>query len=321
VKKMAKKIKLIKDLKKDEIVNDIFVVKFKKPVDKYRNGYKFELRLGDSSKEIMYKYWGPDDEEKVKSIYDSIKSDNIVHIQGRVNEWNNNLEISANDNHIIKVLSPEEYDVSEFIKQTEKPIEEMWGELIKYIESVKNTDMKKILDFFFKDDGFSKKFKQWPAAMYIHHGWLGGLLEHTLSVVKLCDSIYNIHDKMDKDLLITGAVLHDIGKMHEFEITTSIKVSTKGMLIGHVNIGIDMLNKAMDELKTPDKLRLKLVHILMTHMGEYGNNKLPAFPEALTIFHADQLDAKVLQMATLKEEAQTEDDYVYDKHFGNVYLK
>ena len=318
---MLKKNKLIKDLKKEEIINDIFVVKFKKPVIKYKKGYKFELRLGDSSKEIMYKYWGADDEEKVNSVYKSIKPDNVIHIQGRINEWNDNLEISANKDNLIKVISPEEYDVNEFIKQTEKPIEEMWSELTGYIESVKDADMKKILDFFFKDEKFSKKFKQWPAAMYLHHGWLGGLLEHTLSVVKLCDSIYNVHDKMDKDLLITGAVFHDIGKIDEFEINTSIKVSTKGMLIGHVNLGIQMLNKAMDELKTPDELRLKLIHIIMTHMGEYGSNKLPAFPEALTVFHADQLDAKVLQMTTLREEAQTEDDYIYDKHFGNVYLK
>src|SRR3989344_5137304 len=121
--KMIRKIKLIKDLKKDEMVNDIFVVKFKKPVDKYKNGYKFELRLGDSSKEIMYKYWGTDDEQQVKSIYDSIKADNIIQIQGRVNEWNGNLEISGNAEHLIKVLSSDEYDVSEFIKQSDKPIE------------------------------------------------------------------------------------------------------------------------------------------------------------------------------------------------------
>ena len=316
-----KKQKLIKDLKKDEIVNDIFVVKFKKPVEQYTKGYKFELRLGDSSKEIMYKYWGPNDENKVNSLYDGIKKDNVVFIQGRVSEWKDILDISANEQHTIKVLSPGEYDIRDFIKESEKPIEEMWNELFGYIEAVKDNDMKKILDYFFKDEKFAKKFKEWPAAMYIHHGWIGGLLEHTLSVVKLCDSIQKVHDKLNRELLITGALLHDIGKMDEFEVNIGIKVSTKGMMIGHVNLGIDMLNKAMDQLKTPDKLRLKLIHIMMTHMGDYGSNKVPAFPEALAIFHADQLDAKVLQMTTIKEEAQTEDDYVCTKEFGNVYLR
>jgi len=316
-----KKKQLIKDFKKDDIISDIFVVKFKKPVEPYKNGFKFELRLGDSSKEIMYKYWGPSDEAKVKFLYDSIKSDDVVLVQGRVNEWNSQLEISANDHNIIQVLSSEEYEAGDFVRQGSKPVGVMFQNLMEYIESVKNKDLRKILDYFFNDNDFVKRFQDSPAAMYIHHGWIGGLLEHTLSVVTLCMDILKLHDGMDRDLLITGAILHDIGKIEEFTVTTSIKVSTKGMLLGHVTIGIEILTRAMDKLETPEPLRFKIIHMIMTHMGEYGSNKLPAFPEALTIFHADQLDAKVLQMSELKENAQTEDDYFYHKEFGNVYLR
>jgi len=321
---MAEKIRkrqFIKDLKKDDIVSDIFVVKFKKPIEPYKNGYKFELRLGDSSKEIMYKYWGPPEEAKVKLLYGTISSDDVVLVQGRVNEWGNQLEISANENHIIRILSEDEYDIRDFVRETSKPIEIMFQDLLGYIDSIKNKELQKLLEYFFTDAHFVKRFKESPAAMYIHHGWVGGLLEHTLSVARLCEDILKIHDGMDRDLLIAGALLHDIGKIEEFKVTTNIKVTTKGMLLGHVTIGMEMLMKAMDKLETPEQLRLKILHIIMTHMGEYGSNKVPAFPEALAIFHADQLDAKVLQMREIKETAQTEDDYFYHKDFGNVYLK
>lgn len=318
---IIRKKQFIKDFRADQIVNDIFVVKFKKPIEPYKNGYKFELRLGDSSREIMYKYWGPPEEAKVKFLYDMIKQDDVVLAQGRVNEWKGQFEISANEENKIKILSKDEYDIRDFVRISSKPVEEMFRELMLYIEKIENKELKKLLEYFFKDENFAKRFRESPAAMYIHHGWVGGLLEHTLSVAKLCEDIFKIHDGMDKDLLITGAILHDIGKLEEFAVTTSIKVSTKGMLLGHVTIGIEMLMRAMDQLKTPEELRLKIIHIMMTHMGEYGSNKKPSFPEALAIYYADELDAKVLQMREIKETAVTEDDYFYHKDFGNVYLR
>ena len=318
---MMKKSRMIKDLKKDDMINDIFVVKFKKPVEPYKNGYKFELRLGDSSKEIMYKYWGPPEENKVKLLYDLIKHGDVVHLQGRVSEWNSNLEISANDQHTVRILQPGEYDIKDFIRESKRRREEMWKELVSYADMVKNKDIKKILDHFFMDKGFADKFSICPAAMYIHHGWIGGLLEHTISVAKLCIEMQKIHASLDLDYLLAGALLHDIGKLNEFEITTSIRVTTEGMLVGHVNIGIEMLNKAMDSADTPKEIRIKLVHMLMTHMGEYGSAKTPAFPEAMAVYHADHADAMITHMILVKEEAATEDDYIYTKDMGNVYLK
>ena len=315
------KKQLIKDLKKDELVNDIFVVKFKKPVEPYKKGYKFELRLGDSSKEIMYKYWGPAEEAKVKMLYDMIKQDDVVQVQGRVNEWNKQLEISANSDHMIKVLGKDEYDSRDFVRMTKKKVEEMHKELMHFVDSVCEKELKRLLEHFFKDEKFSKRFNESPAAMYIHHGWLGGLLEHTISVTKICDDVLKVHSELDRDLVITGALLHDIGKIEEFVVTTSIRVSARGMLLGHVTISAEMLIRAMDILKTPEELRTKVLHMIITHMGEYGSNKVPSFPEALVVYLADHLDTRVMQMTDLKESAQTEDDFFYHKDFGNIYLK
>lgn len=318
---MMRKKQFVKDLKKDDIVNDIFVVKFKKPVEQYKNGYKFELRLGDSSKEIMFKYWGPGDEAKVTVLYSSIEKGDVVHVQGRVNEWNNNLEISANDKHVIKVLKQEEYDVVDFIKKSKKDPSEMWNEFSGYMDSIKNPDIKKIVEYFFKDEKFASAFKSSPAAMYIHHGWIHGLLEHTLDVVKICDFVCKIHPELDRDLAVAGATLHDIGKLDEFEVKTSINVTTEGMLVGHVTTGAYKLEKAMEKLGTPKELRLKMIHIMLTHMGEYGSNKTPSIPEAVLVSGADSMNGDLTHMLNLIEESNTEDDYIYNKDFGNIYLK
>ena len=320
-----RKKQFIKDLKKDEIVNDIFVVKFKKPVEPYKNGYKFELRLGDSTKEIMFKYWGSDNEVLVKRLYDMIKKDDIIHVQGRVNEWNNNLEISANSDHLIKILNENEYSKEDFVKTSEKDINEMYNEILNIINTIEDEEIKKLVEYFYLNEEFKNKIKISPAAMYLHHGWIGGLLEHTLSItkiaIKLCDHYKNENFKVNKDLVIAGSLFHDIGKLREFGLTTNISVTTEGMLVGHVTIGCEILNKAMDKLNTPNEIRMKLIHIIITHMGDYGSNKLPAFPEALIVFYSDRIDADLIHMFDLIKNANTEDDYIYDKNKGNIYLK
>lgn len=316
-----RKKQFIKDLKKDDIVSDIFVVKFKKPVEQYKNGFRFELRIADSSKEIMYKYWGPADEAKVRALYDSVKKNDVVLVTGRVNEWNEQLEISANERDQIRVLGKEEYDLHDFVRSSKKPIDVMWQDLLSFVDSIKDDDISKVVRHFFYDEGFAKDFRECPAAMYIHHGWIGGLLEHTLSVVQLLGYIHKVHDSLDRDLMIAGGLLHDIGKLREFETKTSIDVTKEGMLIGHVSIGCEMLEEVFRTCDTPQELRMKLKHILITHMGEYGSSKTPAFPEAMAVYYSDQTDARITQMQSFKEDAQTEDDFIYSKHLGNVYLR
>ena len=320
---MLRKNQFIKDLKKDDVVNDVFVVKFKKPVEQYKNGFKFELRLGDSSKEIMLKFWGPSDEQVVKDLFDSIKTNSFVHVQGRINEWNNNFEISTNDVAKIKSVSKDEIDLSDFIPQSNKDINEMFTEVLSYVNTVENEDIKNFLDTLFTDKSFVDSFKTSPASMYLHHGWIGGLLEHTLDVLKICVNVLNSHKSLDRDLVIAGAIIHDIGKIQEFEVGSSIKVSEEGMLLGHISIGLEKISKMLDKLDIDKTIKLKLKHIILSHHGnlEYGSPKLPAFPEALLIYYADELDAKLTQMNRVKDEANTEDNYIYTKYFGNVYLK
>ena len=318
-----KKVQTITGLKKDQAVNDVFFVKFKKPVEKYKNGYKFELKIGDSSGEIMMKYWGDANEEDVKKLYDSIKQDDVIFINGRVNAWNEKLEISLNKDNTLKVCSPEQYNLSDFMKTSEKDIEAMFKGLLQVVDSVKDAHLKKILGYFFNDAEFAEKFKRCPAAMYHHHGWVGGLLEHVSDIIQICEQITKTHPKLNRDLLITGALLHDIGKLEELDLSTHIKVTNKGTMLGHITIGVQILSKAFEKLGIPEDYKLKVLHMVVSHHGkmEYGSPKTPAFPEALALYYADEFDARIHMMIAAKENAATEDDYVYTKEFGNVYLK
>jgi len=320
---MYEKQKSLKDLKANEEVKDIFAVRFKKSIETTRNGsYYFTLKVQDALGEMMLKYWGGENQEKVKEIFDSIKVDSIIYIEGTVKEFNGKLDLNVNEGGL-KTLKQGEYDLTEFIRTTEKDPDEMLNEIKKSIDSVQNEELKKLLNAFFEDKQFIEKFKSSPAAMYKHHGWIGGLLEHTLSVLKICCDLAKYH-KLDKDLLIAGAILHDIGKTQEFETTSLIKVTDKGNLLGHITLGVQMLSEKIEKIDISEITKNKLFHILISHHGkkEYGCPKLPSFPEALIIAKADELDAFTIQMIDFKENSSTEDSFMYSKDFEtNIYLK
>ena len=308
----------------DEIKGKAFVVKFRRPPSKYAGGYKFELRLGDASREIMMKFWGPNDEEKVKTLFDSIKQDDVVIVKsGKVGEWNGKLDISVNDPAAIRVCTPGELEPRKFVRTSGKDIESMIAEVRTAIEGTKDPDIRKVLDAFFSDPDFLHEYSKAPAAMYKHHGWIGGLMEHSLNVAGMCNRACDTYPELKRDLVIAGALLHDIGKIREFTVTNNIRTSDEGMLVGHIMIGAEMMHERLKDLDVPEVLKLKFLHIISSHHGkqEYGSPKKPAFPEALVIYYADELDAKCEMMLEFLRNTNTEDTHRYTEEFGNVYLK
>lgn len=318
---IRKKLHQLAEFSKDAEFEDIFVVKFKKPVQPYSNGYRFELRIADSSGELMLKYWGGADVQKVTELYDSIKPDDAVLVKGRVVEYNNQLEISCNDGNL-KVLAQGDYDSADFVKKAENS-DEMFLELMSIITTIENSEIKQILDAFFKDHEFVDRFKKCPASMYRHHAYIGGLLQHVLAVVKICLKIHQLNPTLDRDLLIAGALLHDIGKFDELKVGAVIRVTKAGTLAGHITLGAQEFEKRTSELKVSENTKLKLLNMILSHHGklEYGSPKLPATPEAMALYYADELDAKLHQMIYKKQTAMTEDEYLYTKDFGNIFLR
>ena len=297
-------------------------------MSEYVNGFRFNLLLSDNSgKTLEYVYWGPKDEKSVKTIYESIKSDSVVRIQGKVSSYNDKLQLATNAPFKIEVLSEEQYEKEDFVKPSKKDIEKMYAELVNSIDLVDNKNIKMLLTNIFNDPTISEKFKKHPGAIEIHHNWIGGLLEHTLEVLKYSQLTLRQFPTLNKDLLIVGSLLHDIGKLDELEVTSRIKGTNKGQLTGHLILGIISVAQRIDEIADFDKvIKDKILHILTSHHGknEYGSPKEPMFPEALAIYYADELSSKMSEMTEFIEFAkeETEDEFMYNKRKGgNIFLK
>lgn len=318
----------ISSLNEGDIVNDIFVVKIKKGMSQYAKGYSFQLLLSDNTgKTIDYKYWGGTDESKVKALYDSIKSDSVVYVQGKVSNYGGKLQLTTNEPSIIKALEEDQYNKADFVKPAKKDISEMYSKLKEAINLVENKKIKELLTNIFHDKAFEEKFKTHPGSIEIHHNWIGGLLEHTLEILNYCELTWKQFPQLNKDLLIAGALLHDIGKLDELVVTSRIKGSNLGQLTGHLVLSAIHISNKMDQIGGFDEdMKSKILHLIVSHHGtpEFGSPKEPMFPEAIALHYADQLSSKLAEMIEFIDSAKsdTEDDFMYSKRNGkNILLR
>ncbi len=319
------KIQPIDSLKEGDRVEDVFVVKIKKGFKQYAKGYSFQLILTDNSgRTIDYRFWGGLDEAGVKALYDSILADSVVLVQGKVAKYMDKLQISTNDPDTITALSEGDYNPEDFIMASRLDADEMYKLLETYMENVEDPDLSELLRHIFKDDDFREKFIKHPGAIEIHHNWVGGLLQHTLEVVEYSLMSKRMFPELDEDYLTAGAILHDIGKLDELEVTSRIKGSRIGQLHGHIALGYALLSKIMDELQTSTIVREKLLHIIISHHGklEYGSPKPPMMPEAYAVYYADEMSSKLSEITEYIKWAKesTDDDFMYHRRHGHNIL-
>ncbi|MDD1755327.1 MAG: HD domain-containing protein [Methanomassiliicoccales archaeon] len=319
------KTQFVHDLKEGDEVDSLFSVKFKKPPKAYTKGFMFEVRLADRSGEMTAKYWGPKDEAAVRKLYQSFDSDDVVRVQGFASSYRDALEIgiSHDKKGRIERVPKGCFEISDFVARASRDVELMMSQLLAQVRKVQNQHLQALLAQFFSDEEFLSRFKSAPASMWMHCNWVGGLVEHTLNVVQICEFLARQYPKLDRDLLLTGAILHDVGKVEEYEVTTNIDVSEDGMLRGHIIIGAEMVSRACEKVEgMPKNLRLKVVHLVLASHGqpEFGSPKKPQFPEAVAVHFADDADAKLEQFIAAKEGADTEDPWVYNKRLGHIYL-
>jgi 3'-5' exoribonuclease len=322
---MVGKRQFVRNVVLGDEIDDVFSVKYKKPPRRYANGLMFEVRIADRTGEINVKFWGPADEVSVRKIYEAFKAGDVVRVKGQVIVYRDLMEISVNADGggYVKPVSASEYRYEDFVGSSEKDLDQMMTQLNSYVKCVDNPHLQKLLSSFFSDEEFVDKFKRAPASISIHANWIGGLMEHTLNVTSLCDFLSKRYPKLDKDLLLTGAILHDIGKVIEYLVTTNIDESVDGMLRGHLVAGAEMITKACEKIPDfPENLKLKMAHMLLSHHGkpEQGSPKKPQFPEAAVVSLADDMDAQIEQYVRTKEEAQTDDLWIYNKRLGPIYL-
>ena len=324
---MHEKKNPISTLSEGDKVEDIFVVKIKKGMSPYSKGFYFNLLLSDNSgRTLEYKYWGDKDKKKVKEIYDSIKPDSVVLIKGTVSSYRGKLQMASNNPKDIQVLKKGEYNEKDFIKPPKRNPDEMYRELLEAKESVKNPKIKKLLTIIFEDPVIEKKFKSHPGGIEIHHNWTGGLLQHSLEVLEYCMLSMKMFPDMDRDLLVAGALLHDIGKLDELVVTSRIKGTNMGQLVGHIVLGCIFVENKINEAEIDGTLKEKILHMMASHHGrlEYGAAKKPMFAEAIVLYYSDEMSSKIAEIGEFVRESreETEDDFMYNRRRGyNMFLK
>ncbi len=313
----------VDSLEEGDSLRSTYSVKYKKPVHKYKNGFMFTLGLADRTGEIEAKYWGDRDEEKVKTIQKKIKPGDVLEVRGTVSKFKGSTQINIEGGGLRKT---DDYNIEDFVKRSDKDLDDLYARFKERIDAIESPDLRRLIGVFMDDEDFMEEFKKAPAAMFYHHDYIGGLLEHTLHMMELGEKVSEHHDGLDKDLLTVGCFLHDIGKMREFEVTTNIKQCREGLLTGHITLGQEILLEKLEKLdEFPENLKYKLLHIIVSHHGknEYGAVKEPMFPEALAIHYLDELDSQTIQMLDLKENADTDDFHKWTgkNRFGQIYLE
>ncbi|HID26108.1 MAG TPA: HD domain-containing protein [Thermoplasmata archaeon] len=318
-----KKEQFVENLREGDVINDFFAVKIKNPLRPYRKGVWFDFVAADKTGEIIVKFWGGDNRDRVKRLYDSFSTGDVVQIRsGNVEIYEEKPQISINETTGgLRRCSPSEYDVSDFIPALEEnQIKSLYDEVTDEIQTIENEQLKGLLDLFFSDPSFVKDFTHSPSAIMHHHNYVGGNLEHTVSVIRLCNTICEMYPDIDRDLVITGAILHDVGKLREYKTTAAIDKTEEGNFIGHIVIGDRWVREKIVELKQNGKdfdqdLENRLCHMILSHHGKYewGSPRMPKLLEACILHQADLMDSQVKNYMQLREEGRklTDEDWAF----------
>lgn len=302
-------MRYINTLHEGETIRTIYLCKGKRSAET-RNGKPYDnLLLQDKTGTLDGKVWDPNS----NGIADYDEKD-FVEVFGEVVSYNGNLQLNIKQ---LRVADECEYVAADYMPTTEKSIEGMYKELMGYVKQVKNPYLQQILKYYFVDDEkFIKCFKEHSAAKSVHHGFSGGLLEHTLSVVKLCEYFVGAYPILNKDLLFTAAICHDIGKTKELSSFPDNDYTDEGQLLGHIVIGVEMMDDVIREIDGfPVKLASELKHCIVAHHGEleYGSPKKPALAEAVALNFADCTDARMQTITELFKEKDTMDWLGYNR--------
>ncbi|MCR5587368.1 MAG: HD domain-containing protein [Lachnospiraceae bacterium] len=286
----------IKDYKEGEKFYGVYLCKTKQ-VNKSKNGKTYyNVDLQDKTGVINGKIW------ELSNAIETFEEGDFVHVEGMVTSYQEKLQVNINR---VRRADEGEYDEKEYFPVSKYSVDKMYDNLIKLVNSVEEEHLNKLLKGFFVDDpDFVKKFKVHSAAKSMHHGFISGLLQHSITVANICDYMSKIYPILDRDLLITSALLHDVGKLTELYPFPKNDYTDDGQLLGHIYIGAEMISRKADDIPGfPHVLKSELLHCILAHHGEleYGSPKKPALAEALALSHADNMDAKMEAVIELYE--------------------
>ena len=275
-------------LQKGDLINHYLLLKkCEIKLTKSKKQYLY-LELADRTLTLSANLW-----ENFSKIYSELRTGDIVKATGSMDDYLGTPQIKIIS---IKRTDPaDNISPTDFLARSKRNVEEMKNELKIRIQKINNSKLKVLMDQFFNEKGLMK-FTSAPAGKYWHHSYLSGLLEHSLELIKICDLMCDIHPEINRDLVICGALMHDYGKTEEISFDSSFEYTTKGKLIGHIVISAMLINEGCKKIPDfPDELRDCLLHIILSHQGklEFASPVLPKTLEAITLYQADELSAKV----------------------------
>ena len=295
----------IKDIKAGMNINDIYLVTQPVLRPTTRGDLYIAMYLSDKTGKVNSRMW-----QATESIYQQIPSEGFIQIRGKSELYQNALQIVVND---VLVVSQDKINLADYMARTEKDVPQMYARLKEILGRITHPQLKALAEMFLYDKDLMILFCNAPAAMQMHHNFLGGLLEHTLNMLEVAEAIFPLYPKIQKDLVRAAIFLHDIAKTEELSYKAAISYTDGGQLLGHIILGAQMVTQAADKLaargKPVDAAVLdNLLHIIISHHGayEFGSPKLPATPEAFMVSYIDNMDAKINQTTALIENDSTE---------------
>jgi 3'-5' exoribonuclease len=301
----------------NKVITSSFVVVSKQVKPKKTGEPYLALTLGDRTGQIEAKMW-----DNVEEFIDVFEQDDFLKIKGLINKYKNRFQLTI---HKLRRMQDAEVDFSDYLPKTSKDIDELWRTLTDFVGTFENPYLKSLVELFLADPEIAERYRIAPAAKTLHHAYIGGLLDHVVSLFRSCDLLCRNYPQVNRDLLLTGAFLHDVGKIHELTYNRSFSYSTRGQLLGHMIIELEMLQTKLEKLPgLPADLKTLLEHLIISHHGQYefGSPKLPMFPEALMLHYLDDLDSKMEAMrAHFEREAQLDGPWTsYNPSMGRPLL-
>ena len=308
----------VREIEPGKVATGTFLVQSKDVRQKKTGEPYLSLVLGDRTGELDAKMW-----DNVAEVMNTFERDDYVRVKGLLQIYNNRPQFTL---HTLKRIDDTAVDAADFFPASERDPAEMLAELRGIVGSIKNPHLRALLESFLSDEEVVRLYIKAPAAKFIHHAYLGGLIEHVLSVCRLCRLVASNYAGVDLDLLLAGAVLHDIGKIYELSYDRSFGYTSEGQLLGHIAISLRMVEAKLAQLPDfPPRLRTLLEHLILSHHGEleFGSPKVPLFQEALLLHYLDDLDSKMECMRVLVDKDRlVEGDWTtYSPSLERVVLK
>jgi 3'-5' exoribonuclease len=311
------KTSFVTDLGSEQSITSFFLV-HEKEIRNTREGKAYlRLELGDRSGTIEARMW-----DQFDAVVKDVNRDDFVKVQARVEIYRNKPQLSLQN---LRLAKPEEIDLADFLPQTKADVGKLYAELLEYAGSIANPWLKKLTTGILSDPKIAVRYKRAPAAKVMHHAYLGGLLEHVVGLCGLAKQIAAHYPELDVDLLLTAAILHDVGKLDELCYERAIGYTVEGQLLGHIVMEFETVSKAIDAIEGfPPNLKTVVQHMLISHHGQYefGSPKLPMIREAMAFHYMDDLDSKLAAVrAALALDTGEPEWSAYSGALGRKFLR